>query len=217
MKRITLTIIKSFGIIMLMSQMFYSCKTDEVVITPPDRLFAPALFGGMVIQNTIGLSWTPIANASYLLELSKDSLQFSKDLVVVPLDGITYYTFTDLWSKTRYSARIKAVSKDPTLKDSKFLTYTFKTGTENIFYNIADADITTDQVILKWTIGKKVSKIVYYVDGATDSSGNVTITLTTDEIAVGTKTIGNLVSGTTYDFEIYFDDMLRGTTYATTL
>ncbi len=217
MKPIKHTIIKSFGILLLMSQVLYSCKPDEVIVTPPDRLFAPALFGGLVIANTIGFNWTPIANASYQLELSKDSLLFTTDLVVIPLDGITYYTFSDLWSKTRYSARIKAVSKDPTLKDSKFLTYTFKTGVENIFYNIADADIATDQVVLKWTIGKKVSKIVYYIDGAEDATQNVTINLTDSEIAAGTKTIVNLISTTTYDFEIYYGDMLRGTTYATTL
>ncbi|MEI8272556.1 MAG: fibronectin type III domain-containing protein [Paludibacter sp.] len=217
MKRINRTIIKSFGILLLMSQILYSCKPDEVVVTPPDRLFAPAGFSGLVIANTIGFNWTPIANASYQLELSKDSLLFTKELVVIPLDGITYYSFSDLWSKTRYSARIKAVSKDPTLKDSKYLTYTFKTGTENIFYNITDADISSDQVVLKWTIGKKVSKIVYYIDGATDAAQNVTIILTDAEIATGTKTIRNLVTGTTYDFEIYYGDMLRGTTYATTL
>ena len=218
MKRIKLHIIKSFGIILLMSQVLSSCKTDEVtIITPPDRLFAPALFGGLVTENNIALNWTPIANAKYQLELSKDSLLFTKDLVVIPLDGITYYTFSDLWSKTRYSARIKAVSKDSTLKDSKYLTYTFKTGTENIFYNIAVADILSDQVLLKWSNWKKVTKIVYYIDGAEDATQNVIITLTDEEIATGTKNIVNLVTGTSYYFEIYYGEMLRGITFATTL
>lgn len=201
-----------------MSQVLIACKTDEVeLITPPDRLFAPALFGGTVIENNISLSWTPISNSSYLLELSKDSLQFTTDLVVIPLDDVSYYTFSNLWSRTRYSARIKAVSKDPKLKDSKCLEITFKTATENIFYNIATTDILSDQVMLKWSNWKNVNKIVYYIEGNEDPAQNITITLTAEEIAEGAKNIVNLLSATTYYFEIYYGEMLRGTTYATTL
>lgn len=203
--------------VLLISQFFLSCKDDIETITPPDRLFAPALFGGTVIENNISLNWTPISNASYLLELSKDSLLFTNELVVIPLDEVSNYSFSDLWSKTRYSVRIKAVSKDPALKDSKYLSITFKTGTENIFYNIAPSDISSNHVVLKWSNWKKVSKIVYYIDGIEDTTQKVTITLTEEEIAAGTKTIENLESATSYYFEIYYGEMQRGITFATTL
>ncbi len=210
-----LNIFRSIVCILLAFQLLQSCKTDEVeTITPPDRLFAPALFAGTVIENNISLNWTPISNASYSLELSKDSLLFTNELVVIPLDEVSHYSFSDLWSKTRYSARIKAVSKDSKLKDSKYLTITFKTATENIFYNIAATDISTSTVLLKWLDYKPVSKIVFYEEG---TENRVAINLTDIEISTANKIITNLTTGTSYIFEIYLGDMLRGTTFAVTL
>ena len=209
MKISKLNIIKSICTLLIVSQI--SCRPEEVINNTSDRLFAPAMLSGLVIENTINLSWVPIANASYSLELSKDSLLFSNELMVVPLDGKTYYSFSDLWSNTRYSARIKAISKDSTIKNSIYNEITFKTKTENIFYQIADADITTSSVLLKWVKGKTVDKILVYPDGDTIKT---TITLTSDDIASGTKLITGLVSGKTFNFEIYWGKMQRGVTWA---
>ena len=198
-----------FTLILLISQVLLSCKDEVVVNNTADQLFSPALFSAAIITNVASLSWTPIANSTYyILEISKDSLLFTNELVVDTIVDKYYFTLQDLWSNTRYSARIMAVSKDPKIKDSKFLAITFKTKTENIFYEVPAADIATNQVQLKWNALKQVSKIVYYVERSTTK---VTVDLTDVDKAAGVKLIPGLSEGTTYIFEIYFGGMLRGT------
>ena len=209
MKRLKFNITSSIAILVLISQVLLSCKDEVVVNNTADQLFSPALFSAAIITNVASLSWTPIANSTYyLLEISKDSLLFTNELVVDTIVDKYYFTLQDLWSNTRYSARIMAVSKDPKIKDSKFLAITFKTKTENIFYEVPAADIATNQVQLKWNALKQVSKIVYYVERSTTK---VTVDLTDVDKAAGVKLIPGLSEGTTYIFEIYFGGMLRGT------
>ena len=209
MKRFKFNIIRSIGILILISQVLLSCKDEVVVHNTADQLFSPALFSAAINNNVASLSWTPIANSTYyLLEISKDSLLFKNQLVVDTIIDKYYYTLQDLWSNTWYSARIKAVSKDPNIKDSYFLAITFKTKTENIFYDVATTDITINQVTLKWNSLKQVSKIVYFVERST---AKVTVALTDIDKTAGVKLISGLSEGTTYVFEIYWGDMLRGT------
>lgn len=209
MKRLKFNIIRSITILLLISQVLLSCKDEIVVNNTADQLFSPALFSAAINNNVASLSWTPIANSSYyLIEISKDSLKFTNELVVDTIVDKYYFTLQDLWSNTWYSARIKAISKDPKIKDSKFLAITFKTKTENIFYEVPAADITTNQVTLKWNALKQVSKIVYYVERSTNKT---TTDLTPEDMAAGAKLIPSLSEGTTYVFEIYFGEMLRGT------
>ncbi len=209
MKRFKFNIIRSIGILILISQVLLSCKDEVVVHNTADQLFSPALFSAAINNNVASLSWTPIANSTYyLLEISKDSLLFKNQLVVDTIIDKYYYTLQDLWSNTWYSARIKAVSKDPNIKDSYFLAITFKTKTENIFYDVATTDITSNQVTLKWNSLKQVSKIVYFVERST---AKVTVALTDIDKTAGVKLISGLSEGTTYVFEIYWGDMLRGT------
>ncbi|MEI7504943.1 MAG: fibronectin type III domain-containing protein, partial [Paludibacter sp.] len=181
MKRLKFNITSSIAILLLISQVLLSCKDEVVVNNTADQLFSPALFSAAIITNVASLSWTPIANSTYyVLEISKDSLLFTNELVADTIVDKYYYSIQDLWSNTRYSARIMAVSKDPKIKDSKFLAITFKTKTENIFYEVPAADIATNQVQLKWNALKQVSKIVYYVERSTNKT---TIDLTSEEWA----------------------------------
>jgi len=105
----------------------FSCNENTIPDTHPDQLFRPVSFTAGVNGNEVRFSWVPIANASYLLEISKDSLLFQNDLQHFSIDGVTSYTVDNLLNKTVYSARIKAVSKDSTIKNSEFKEITFIT------------------------------------------------------------------------------------------
>jgi hypothetical protein len=203
MKICNFNIIISLAFILL-SFCNISCKDDAIINNTSDQLFRPALFRGSVNSNTVYFSWVPIAGASYLLEVSRDSLLFQNDLKIIPLNGVKEYPVTDLWSNSRYSARIKAVSIDSAIKDSEYNQIAFVTGTENIFYQVADTGI--NQVLLKWDKSKDVSKIVV----SKGASVVKNITLTTSEISAGEKLVEGLSEATKYDFKIYLGDMLRG-------
>jgi hypothetical protein len=174
----------------------------------PDQLFRPILLSATINNgNEVTLSWIPIANASSLLEISRDTFLFQNELQTFSLDGVSQYTIKDLWSNSTYSARIKAVSKDSNIKDSEFDQMGFTTQTENIFYAVTDDQIGTDYVLLKWDNSKNVSQLVLSADGGTET----TIALSESDISGGQKLVEGLNPDTEYVFKIYLGEMLRGT------
>jgi hypothetical protein len=190
-----------------------SCKKETTASDIPDQLFRPIRFIASINGNVANISWVPIAGATYSLEVSKDSLLFSKELKVIPLDGVIFYTVGDLYSSTRYSARIKAISKDASIKNSDYQSVTFVTGIENIFYTVTSADIGKNQILIKWLSTKSVSQLVVSTAGVAD----IIIPLSASDQTIGEKLAVNLTNNKIYTFKIYFGDMLRGTVSAKTL
>ncbi|MDD4190625.1 MAG: hypothetical protein PHI28_04805 [Mangrovibacterium sp.] len=179
----------------------------------PDQLFRPVAFTTNINGNIVSFSWVPISNASYSLEISRDSLLFVNDLQIFPIDGVSDYSIGDLWSNSRYSARIKAISKDGSVKDSEYKQTTFVTGIENIFYDISPENIFADHILLEWDNSKNVSTIVISADGSADT----TVELSGSDIEQGKKIIENLKNKTNYTFKIFLGEMLRGTVSTKTL
>ena len=178
-----------------------------------DQLFRPINLMATVNGGTVDFSWIPIKNASYSLEVSRDSFQFQRELQVIPLDSTTSHIVENLWSQSRYSARIKAVSKDPAIKDSQYQNITFITGIENIFYPVLPAAVTPTKVSLTWDSTRTVTRLrVLLVDKEVSI-----VQLTPADIAAGSKTITGLLPVSKYVFQIYNGDMLRGSATVTTL
>lgn len=203
------SIFRIFYFLIVIIPVIISCEREE---TEKDkilsRLFRPASFTATVTDNVIHFSWTPIGNATYLLEVSKDSLLFTNELQSIVVERNSY-TLSDLWSQTRYSARVKAVSKNPEMGDSGYTKeVTVKTGTENIFYVVTDENISSNSVLLTWNKEKNVSHIVISASGISDSK----INLSDSNITDGEILLTNLNSGVSYTFRIYLGEMLRGTT-----
>jgi hypothetical protein len=186
----------------------FSCDDDDSTLNDvPDQLFRPIFLAATINNgNEVTLSWIPITNASYLLEISRDSL-FQNELQTFLLDGVSQYTIKDLWSNSTYSARIKAISKNSNIKDSEFDQIEFTTQTENIFYAVTDDQIGTDYVLLKWDNSKNVSQLILSADGGTET----TIALSESDISGGQKLVEGLNPDTEYVFKIYLGEMLRGT------
>lgn len=199
----------TFYILIFMIGFTTSCKIDdeEIVVETPDQLFSPVLFRAEVNINSVYFSWTPILNSTYLIEISRDNMLFENDLKSFTVTDKSEFHIENLWSNSLYSARIKAISKDTTIKDSKFQKLTFITKTENIFYNVPADSISTNSVVLQWDQQKQVSHIIVSL-GDVDQFNYV---LESDEIAAGKKKITNLSELSEYKFKIYFGEMLRGT------
>ncbi len=119
-------IIRLFILALCFFPFVISCEEEAIEDDVPDQLFRPVLFTAEVNVNEVTFTWMPIANASYVIEVSKDDL-FTNDLQTYTIDGTLEYT-VGLLTNTRYSARIKAVSKDETIKDSGYTKVTFLTG-----------------------------------------------------------------------------------------
>ncbi|MEA5126677.1 MAG: fibronectin type III domain-containing protein [Proteiniphilum sp.] len=188
---------------------FLSCEKHnlEDPDNTTDRLFRPPTFSASVNANEVTLSWIPIANATYWLEVSKDSLLFETEPQQIELGEVNTYILTELWSSTRYSARIKAISKKTGVKDSEFIAVTFRTGVENIFFTPDEEDITETSILLSWDKNKEVDKVTISATGMTTRI----VSLSQTEIVAGKANIEELNKATSYTFRIYKGEMLRGT------
>lgn len=104
-----------------------SCDKNEDKEYVPEHLFRPINFKVDITGNAVKFSWTPIAGATYLLEISEDNLLFENGLRSFSLPAVAEYDVDNLSYGTQYSARIKSVSSNPAIKDSDFQAITFTT------------------------------------------------------------------------------------------
>lgn len=173
-----------------------------------DRLFRPSELTASVSGVTATLTWKgkPATN-SYVVELSKDSLQFSQIVSTYKTQGVKTangYSFEipDLLDPTtRYSARIKGRDTTDVKNESQWTAVTFKTATEQIMLNVTPADVTTTTVVLKWRIPNQVSHFMI---------GTNRYDISAQEKAAGTKTITGLTPDNGYTAVLYYNNSIRG-------
>lgn len=115
-----------FLIIPILALFMFSCEKNPEVEQLPERLFRPPLLNANVwAESVVTLTWTPVKDGIYEIEVSRDNLLFETDVETYRVEGTERLTVRDLSSKTRYSARVKAVSTNPKVGDSGWKEVTF--------------------------------------------------------------------------------------------
>lgn len=186
-----------------------------------DRLFGTTGISVNAADTKAEITFDTYKDADkYILELSKDSL-FAEEISatsVVDTTASSPFTVTELDGDAYYYLRIKAIGQDK--KDSKWVYYKtgsgrgcFHTKAEQLFNEITDADRGEDYIRLSWTPNAKVTKLVVMT---ADSAVVSSVDLDANAIADGTYTAKNLAPSTGYIFQIFKQDILRGTRTAST-
>lgn len=186
--------------------LFISCEDNNGDNQMMSRLFSPVSFGASVVGSEVTFSWTPINNASYILDISTDA-EFEDDLLTYQIGNVDKFFIDNLLNSTDYYARIKAVKENSPIEDSKYSIIAFKTGIENVFKEVNENDITSNEITISWDQTKSVDKIVV----SSVDNPDINIILSEAEITVGKKTVTGLTPSTSYTFKIYLGDRLRGT------
>lgn len=179
------------------------------------RLFRPSEFLASVDGVTVKLTFKgkPGIN-KYIVELSKDSLQFSQIIktytssAVKEAAGYSFVIPDLLDPNTQYSARIKGADTTAAKAESEWAAVTFKTKTEQIMYGVELADLTTTTAKLKWKIPNQVT---HFMIGATRYN------ISAEEMLVGEKLISALTPATSYTAVLYYNTSIRGTNEFTTI
>jgi len=191
--------------------MVASCKDFNFPVDESTaRAFHPSTLSASsskVTATTAVLEW-PImpGTKNYIMELSRDSLLFQNIVSTYTISADTIppsWDLIDLNLKnliggTTYSARLKTTSSAG-YADSKYITVTFKTKTEQIMSPVLNEDIGLSYVTVKWIPGSEVTNLLVKTDG----KDPVQIDLSDAEKAAGAKYISGLSSLTTYTVEIY--------------
>lgn len=186
---------------------------DELTSVEYDRLFRPTAVEAKIQNKTnVKLSWNCISEAkSYTVQLfANDPEMKCEGTPSVEYTDVTEnpYVITGLEGETTYSLRIKAVGES---KESQWAVTSLVTGSENIFMEVTDDDITSRSVTLRWTPGLAVTAI--NITGGKEE----TYTLSADEIANGEATITGLTYDTKYTFSIVNGEKVRGKVSVTTM
>jgi hypothetical protein len=196
--------------------MLFSCKeNDDIDVDIPRRLFRPSIFQHVLNVTDVSFQWTPIKNADYLLEVSPDP-EFFSDVMSFTVSNTNELTVENLWSSTGYNARLKAISKNPEIGDSKFISIKFTTGVENVFFTQQDGSVGVDFVELSWNFQKEVTHIIVSIDG-NEEGGSKRVDLTETNKSEGKIKIDGLLPDTKYVFKIFKTLQERGTQIVTTL
>lgn len=208
------------GALMLLTSFFsVSCTdgNDWDVDSSHDRLFSvlPTSISLSAEATTAELKWTRTPDTEYyIIEVSSDSLY--NDIPMGGNNSIVFgedksitntpYVLTGLEGNSKYFLRIKAISS---LKEESKWSYpsekkSFNTTSEQIFYTITDEDLEATKVTLRWPAGQVATKIIL-------TPGNITHTVTADDITKGSATIENLTNETAYTAVLMNGEKLRGT------
>lgn len=207
--------IKNLGFVIgLFSLILVGCKDDIAPIVEQlnfNRVFTPLnLKVNIRTQTTAEFVWdTKTDAASYVVEISKDSLAFTnivKTVTVLPTQ-IPYSILLD--GQTLYSARVKGVS-DSGIADSKWAQIAFKTAAENIFAPLLGTDIQATSVTLSWPAGSDVTNFII-------NPGVINRAITDQEKADGKATITGLTGETLYTVLLMRGTAQRGSVSFTTL
>ncbi|MCW3785591.1 DUF5123 domain-containing protein [Plebeiibacterium sediminum] len=190
---------------------FSACDDDidpVVEELPITRVFAPSgIEADITDQTTVTITWNSNKNIdSYQLEISQDNLEFTNIIESVTLEkGVTSYTYDLPAGDTQYSARIMGLSE--TLNDSKWVTVSFESLPENLFYNYDLVMNGLGDITLSWTPGKQVTSMVFV-----DSEGQTAydLAITPEELAAGVKNFPGLANDL-YTINLMNGSAVRGT------
>lgn len=207
--------IRNIGcIIGIFSLILVGCKDNIDPIVEQlnfSRVFTPLnLKVNIRNQTTAEFAWdTKTDAASYVVEISKDSLAFTNIVKTVNLlpTQLPYSILLD--GQTLYSARVKGVSSSG-LGDSKWAVVAFKTAAENIFAPLSGTDIQATSVTINWPAGSDVTNFII-------NPGTVNRAITDQEKAAGKATITGLTGETQYTVLLMRGNSQRGSVSFTTL
>jgi hypothetical protein len=175
-----------------------------------DRVFTPRQLEVRVRNRTTAeFTWTLRDDAQkYVLEISEDSLLFSTIIRTFELNRNQIPYSVQLEGETRYSARLKGTSTES--GDSKWVTVTFMTDTENIFFPVQGDDVKATQATVKWPAGSEVTHLLI-------TPGNIQRPISAAEKTAGAATITGLTGDTGYTVRLFRNTKQRGSITFTTL
>lgn len=156
-------------------------------------------------QTTVELTWTVKTDENadhYVVEFSADDPDFKTIYKTLQVTAAQLPIQVPLEGETVYSIRVKAVNGSG-LEDSKWSVITATTLSEQILFPVADLDVESKQVTLRWTPNSNVTQIVL-------NPGNITHVITPAEKTAGIAIVTGLTGETDYTASLFNGTKKRG-------
>ncbi len=207
---------KKFGLqlgslFVLLAVMFTACKKTEF---DPNfelpRQFKPGDINIAAGEIQATLSWSPslfTQGTSYTVEVSKDTT-FQTPSPIIKVVDTAWVTITDdeLEINQKYFARVKANTLNNTAESGWVYSESFMITGEQIFFDVLDAELKDNSVILRWRPTAGLTKIVLTPTVGTP----VEIPLTATDVDNEFKLIEDLDELTEYSAEVFRGTVSKG-------
>lgn len=187
---------------------------DEITELNLSRLLSPTDLDVRVVNQTSArLTWKPVQKAtSFVVEFHQNGVLDFSGTPVRTVEGVLFsqlpLVVPGFDGETSYSVRVKAIGED--IPESLWISATFTTDAEQIFFPVNPDDITFNSVVLRWPAGETATHILLV-------PGDIQYDLTADDIADGSAEITGLESETQYTAYLKNGEKTRGTQVFTTL
>lgn len=204
-------ILKSTIVILALLLSVTGCDSPDKVIEELNvsREFAPVGLQAFIRnQVVVELQWDSDPYVEdYLVEFSEDS-SFSTIVETVNVTEGDLPLQVELSQETFYYVRVQAISSRG-LENSTYATTTAETLTEQIFYPIVPEDVLATEATLRWLPNSTVTELFLV-------PGDITYSLSAQEIADGVATVTGLTGETDYTVQILNNTTIRGVLNFTT-
>lgn len=217
MKRILIKIVY----IACFTAMFFTTACNDVFNQVTElttsRLFRPISFAATLNKTQVTLSWVAASNAiSYTLQVSTDSLDYSKPLVDTTLTQLSFVQ--EFAGSTKFYARVRANATDSTKSSMFNASLSFKTPAENIFDGYGTSNNTgtlysaymtaVHALDIKWTPNANVTHLILL---SADGGSRDSVEISSSEAAAGEKLIGSLANSN-WKIAVFNNKIQRGAT-----
>ncbi|WP_178987156.1 DUF5123 domain-containing protein [Winogradskyella schleiferi] len=204
-------ILKSMIVVLTLLLSFSGCESPDQVIEEISisREFAPVGLQAFVRNQVfVELQWDSNPDVdNYLVELSEDS-SFSSIAQSENVASSDVPVLIEMSQETFYYIRVQALSSRG-LDPSTYATTTAETLTEQIFYPIEPGDILATEATFRWLPNSTVTELFLV-------PGDISYTLSAQEIANGEATVPGLTGETDYTVQIRNNATIRGVLNFTT-
>ncbi len=195
-----------------------SCEKDFMKDGDPsfNGTFRPLALKATAIDGTpvTKVEFRTISGVSqYFLEISQDSLNFTNPALsdTIKADtakGSVSLLVDRLAGNTRYYFRLRSISADAQLSDSKYANLVFRTPAENLFRNFMTYNgvVAPGSLAIRWTASSTVTDIQVVPDGGSASKSAISAS----EVLAGQKVVSNLQNNTNYTVNLLRGNDVRG-------
>ncbi|MFN8258107.1 MAG: DUF5123 domain-containing protein [Bacteroidales bacterium] len=158
---------------------------DELSFT---RAFTPNDLNAQISDvTTVTLTWSAVKNTSHYVVEIYQGVDFVQAALVHTADvdsSQLTYQYVLPAGDTQFSARLKSVSANEGVEDSKWTNVEFRSLPENLFDGYKTEMTGIGSITVRWSPGETVTGLVF-----DDGSNEIPYTISADEMAAGEKSL----------------------------
>lgn len=189
-----------------------SCKDDEAENLNLTRRFKPAEVETKNGETSALIEWSASlftfpGEVEYEVEVAKADNNFANvEHTAKTTDTELEVADTEIEIRTDYVARVRALGTDGVANSNWIVSEPFRITGELLIRPVADYEVLTDGVMIRWNPKDVLTKLVITQQGGS----SVTLNISEEEAEAGEKIVDGLTPNTQYVAELFLGEVSKG-------